>query len=151
MIRWVHYTDETRYAQLCAWVGEKIWGETRPFPMGVVMAVLSEGPPPRLEAAMVFHNFDPDAGVVEISGASENAHWLSRPVLQEMFGWPFDTLGFQAVVMRVDPDNRRLGRMLPTVGFKRYDIPRLRGRDKAEAIYVLTDDAWRASRFARRP
>ena len=49
--------------------------------------------------------------------------------------------------MRVDPANKRMSRIAEAFGFKRYDIPRLRGRHKAEAIFTLGDDEWRAGKF----
>lgn len=100
-----------------------------------------------LVAAMIFHNLDRASGVIEISGAADSARWLTRPVLFDLFAYPFKQLGCQAVVMRVDPGNARLDRILKSYGFTRYDIPRLRGREKAEAIYVLGDDDWRANGF----
>lgn len=98
-------------------------------------------------AGMVYCNYDKDAGVVEISGAADTPRWLTRPVLHEMFSYAFDELGCQAVVMRVDPGNSRLDRMLRAYGFTRHDLPRMRGREKAEAIYILGDDIWRANGF----
>lgn len=98
-------------------------------------------------AGLVFSNYDPDAGVIEVSGASDKPNWLNRAILKEMFGFTFEQLGCQAVVMRVDPENKRLGRILTAYGFSRHDVPRLRGRDKAEAFYILGDDEWRANGF----
>lgn len=108
------------------------------------MGVARDGKP---VAGVVFHNWDADAGVIEMSSASDDARWLSRPVLAEMFGYAFDQMGCQAVVLRVDPGNARMDRIARAYGFKRYDIPRIRGRDKSEVIYVLGDDAWRANGF----
>lgn len=132
------------YNAICGFVSERIWGEQRPFPSGTAMAVSDAG---MIVAGVVFSNYDKDAGVIEISAASDTQRWLTRPVLAEMFGYAFDQLGCQAVVMRVDPGNARLGRMLMAYGFSRHDVPRLRGRDRAEAFYILGDDAWRANGF----
>jgi len=100
-------------------------------------------------AVMLFHDYDADAGIIQISGASEDPRWLTRPVLREMFAFPFDEIGCQAVVMRVDPDDKRLDRILKAYGFQRFDLPRIRGRDKGEAIFLLFDDVWRSSKFNR--
>jgi len=97
--------------------------------------------------AAIYQNYDPEHGVIELSAAAASPRWLSRKVLREMFSYPFDQLGCQAVAMRCDTDNSRLARIFTAYGFKRYDIPRLRGRDKGEAIYVLADDDWRANGF----
>lgn len=97
--------------------------------------------------ACLFHNWQPDEGVIELTSASVSPRWLSRPILRAMFGYAFDSLGCQAAVMRVDPENTRMCRIASAFGFKRHDIPRLRGRDKAEALFILGDDEWRAGRF----
>ena len=97
--------------------------------------------------AAIFQNYNPDHGTIEISAAAVSPKWLSRSVLREMFEYPFGQLACQAVVLRCDPGDNRLGRIFTAYGFERYDIPRLRGRDRAEAVYILADDVWRANGF----
>lgn len=108
----------------------------------------------KLIAVMVYHNWQPECGVIEISGAATDKRWLTRPALYEMFAYPFDRLEYQLVVMRVSQNNqmangRGLQRMLKSYGFNEYRIPRLRGRDEDEIIFTLTDDQWR-SKLERR-
>lgn len=98
-------------------------------------------------AVMVFYDYDKDAGVIQISGAADTPRWLTRPILKEMFGYAFNEVGCQAVVMRVDPDNTRLHRILTAYGFTMHRLPRLRGRDKDECLFVLYDDVWRGNGF----
>lgn len=112
---------------------------------GTVMAV-ADGD--QIIGACLFHNWDKDNGVIELTSASVSPRWLSRAILRDMFGYAFDQLRCQAAVMRVDPENLRMCRIATAFGFKRYDIPRLRGRDKAEALFILGDDEWRAGKFA---
>lgn len=114
---------------------------------GTILAV-SDGQ--KVIGACLFHNYDPDAGLVELTSASLSAKWLTRRVLAEMFGFAFDQMGCQAAMMRVDPTNTRMCRIAAAFGFKRYDIPRLRGRDKAEALFLLGDDEWRSGKFTRK-
>lgn len=134
------------YNAVIAGITSRIWGKPRPMTTGPVLAVLDGD---NLLGACLFHNWQPDAGVIELTSASLSARWLTRAVLRKMFGYPFDELRCQAVVLRVDPDNAVMCRMAQAFGFKRYDVPRLRGRDKAEALFVLGDDDWRASRFCK--
>lgn len=98
-------------------------------------------------AAVLFNNWDKDAGVIELVAASDSARWLTRPVLLDMFSFAFDQIKCQAALLRCDPENTRLARILTSYGFTRHDIPRLRGRDKAEALYILGDDEWRTNGF----
>lgn len=99
------------------------------------------------KGAAIFQNYDKFNGTIEISAASIATRWLSRGILHEMFAYPFNQLGCQAVILRCADTDKRMARILPAYGFNRYDIPRLRGRDKPEAIYVLGDDEWHANGF----
>lgn len=145
MILWAWPSDPL-YAPLVRFITERIWGAEKPMSDGTVMAVEDGG---QIIGACLFHNWQPDEGVIELTSASLSPRWLSRPVLRAMFGYAFDGLGCQAAVMRVDPANTRMCRIASAFGFKRYDIPRLRGRNKAEALFILGDDDWRAGRFSK--
>lgn len=102
----------------------------------------------RIAAVLIFHNWHPEAGVIEVSAVANNPKWAQRSVLKEAFGYIFDTLECQLVVQRCAEENKRVRRLWRAFGADEYVIPRLRGRDTAEAIATLTDDAWRASKFA---
>ena len=103
----------------------------------------------KLLSVILFNNYQPEAGVIEIHGAGISPRWLTRSVLREMFQYPFEQLGCQMVVMRVSERNTRLLRILTAYGFDHVTIPRLRGRDEGERIFFLTDDAWRSNKFNR--
>lgn len=143
MILWATPGDAL-YAPLVGFITERIWGEPQEMTQGTVMAV-AEGE--KIIGACLFHNWQPDEGVIELTSASVSPKWLNRPVLQAMFNYAFNGLRCQAAVMRVDPENTRMCRIASAFGFKRYDIPRLRGRDKAEALFILGDDEWRSGKF----
>lgn len=104
----------------------------------------------RLVAGVVFHNYAPEAGVIELSSAATSRRWLTRPMLKSMFGYPFDQLGCQMVVLRVSERNVVMIEIAERFGFTSYRIPRLRGRDEAEILFTLTDDEWRAHPVNRR-
>lgn len=113
------------------------------------MGVFESGRP---IAVMVFHDWQPERGVIEISGAATDKRWLNRKTLWEMFSYPFNEVGAQIVVMRVSERNvmwngRGLPRILKAYGFNSFEIPRLRGRDEGEIVFTLTDDDWRANGF----
>jgi RimJ/RimL family protein N-acetyltransferase len=63
-----------------------------------------------------------------------------------MAAFAFGQLGCQAVVARIDGDNFGLRRSLMRRGFTAHDVPRLRGRDKAETIMILTEENARSLR-----
>lgn len=135
---------------LGGFVASRLWGDGRGFQTFGSIGIVDDGG--TVVAAMIYHNWDPHAGVIEISGAADTAKWATRPVIREMFSIPFDQFGCQMVVMRVSPKNRTatgrgLVRLLRAYGFKEYRIPRLGGRDEDQLIFTLTDDDWRSNGF----
>lgn len=139
-------------ARLSQWASIKLFGHARGFGPCATMGVF-EGS--RLVSVVVYHDYAPERGVIEISGIAENKQWLTRPVLWEIGYYPFDQLGCQLVVMRVSERNRQangrgLRRLLKAVGFSAVIVPRYYGRDEAGIIFSLTDEAWRA-KFGRPP
>lgn len=124
-------------------IGSQIPGGERGFGACVSMGMVKDG---KLIGAMIWHNYSPEAGVIEFSGAGKPG-WLTRSVLKEMFGYAYNDAGCQVTVARASEHNYRLHRILTSYGFSAYKIPRLRGRNEDEIIFTLTDDAWRANRF----
>lgn len=103
----------------------------------------------RTMGGVVFHDWNPDAGVMCMSAAGEPG-WLTRPVLYAMHSYIFDQAGCQLAVMQVSERNERMRRIGLAYGYTETRVPRLRGRDEAEMIMTLADEDWRASRFHRR-
>lgn len=131
---------------VAAWVAAHIPGCERGFDRPVSIGVL-EGE--RLIGGTVFHNWNPEAGVIEMSSAGTSPRWLGRKMLKAIFGYVFDQVGCQLVVMRVSERNSRMIEIAERFGFDGHLIPRLRGRDEAEWIFTLTDDQWRQHPLAR--
>lgn len=141
---WLTPKDGDGYRAVKRFLAHRIWAKPKDIPDGTAMVIMNgEGP----MAAVLFNNWDKDAGVIELVAASDSARWLTRPVLLDMFSFAFDQIKCQAALLRCDPENTRLARILTSYGFTRHDIPRLRGRDKAEALYILGDDEWRTNGF----
>lgn len=141
---WLHRGGE-EFSAVEIFISCKIWGHPKKMP-GDTAIVSVSGRGDALGAAL-FYNYSSSHGTIEISGAGISGRWLSRAVLYEMFAYPFNQLGCQAVYMQCDPGDAVLARIFAAYGFQRYDIPRLRGRDKAQAVYVLGDDVWRNNGF----
>lgn len=147
MITWA-FAEGIDAERLGYLVADRIWpGQGKEFGNCRALVVMNGD---ELAAGMIYHNYDPAAAVVEISGAAWFKGWMTRGVLRAMYSYPFNDCGCQAVVQRVPDEDKAQHRMLKAYGFERYRIPRLRGRDKAENVYILTDDAWRASSFNRK-
>lgn len=133
------------FAKVEAFISRKIFGTAQAM-LGDTAMVSMNAAGDALGAAL-FQNFYRSFGTIEISAAAVSPRWLSRSVLFEMFTYPFDQLGCQAVILRCDPENAVMQRIATAYGFERYEIPRLRGRDKAETIHVLADDVWRKNGY----
>lgn len=105
----------------------------------------------RLIAGIVYHNWDPEAKVIEISGAALPHHyWLSRETIRRMYQYPFLQIGCQMVVQRNDAENERLLYMLARYGYSLIKIPRMLGRDKDGVLACLTYEDWRDNKFNKR-
>lgn len=130
-------------AGIAEFVSLGIPGCERGFGQCTTMGVIRDG---ELIAGIVYHNWSPETGVIEISGFGTDSRWLNRQTLHAMFEYPFDQLGCQMVVARHPEHNKRLRRMWRAVGASEYIIPRLNGRDEALVVSTFTDDAWREGR-----
>jgi RimJ/RimL family protein N-acetyltransferase len=121
-----------------------IWGQTGCLRGFCSMAVFRSG---KMVAGTIYHNWQSEAGVIELTSASTDRRWLTRPVVRAMFHMAFDMIGAQLAVLRVSERNSDMVNIARRFGFDGVLIPRLRGRDEAEWVFSLTDDAWRASRW----
>lgn len=106
----------------------------------------------KLIAVLVYHNWNPETGVIEISGAADTSRWLTKPILYEMHAYPFNQLGCQMIVQRNSERNakangRGLQRMLKVYGYERIRVPRLYGRTEDGILHCLTEEAWRANGY----
>ena len=101
----------------------------------------------QLAAGLVFHEWNPDGGTMELSAAACNPAWTQRDVLREAFGYVFSHC--QMAVARTSVENRPVRRLWKAFGASEFVIPRLLGRHADGVIYTLTDDAWNSSKFMR--
>ena len=99
----------------------------------------------------MYHNWDPEAGVIELSGAAlPGVNWLTRETLKRMFQFPFLQCNCQMVVQRTPADDRRLLGILAAYGYDLVAVPRLFGRNRDGVICCLTREAWAGNKFNRR-
>ena len=135
---------DPNFRVLLAGLSSAIWGEPREVAGDTILA-LTDGED--VIGIVAFHNYDAKAGVMELSAAAETPRWLTRRDLHAVFSCVFNQCGCPAAILRCAPEDLRMARIATAYGFKRYEIPRLRGRDESEIVYVLGDDQWRANGF----
>lgn len=132
--------------QVADWVSVRIKGCERGFGQCQAMGVAHKD---KLVAGVVFHNWEPETGTIEVSGAAEDSRWMTRKVINEALTYVFDTAKCQMLVARQALDNAPARRLWLGIGGTEYIIPRLRGRDTDGSIITLTDDQWAQSKFKR--
>jgi len=104
----------------------------------------------QLIAGIVYHNWDVEAGLMEISGAATHPRWLSRRTLMLMHCYPFGVdCKCQMIVQRIPADNVRLLSIVKRYGYELREIPRLFGRHRNGVVATLTDEAWFNNLFNR--
>ena len=104
----------------------------------------------QLIGGTVFHDWNPAANVIEMSSAATSPRWLCREMIAAIFGYVFNGVMCQCVVMRVHEDNAGMVDIARRFGFDEFFIPRLGGLDKGLFVFTLTREQWEASRFNRR-
>lgn len=105
----------------------------------------------RLIAGLVYHNWDPDAGTIEISGAAlPRQKWLTRETIARMYQYPFLQIGVQMIVQRTPADDKRLLRQLSVYGYEFVKHRRMFGRNRDGIICSLTYEDWATNKFNQR-
>lgn len=102
-----------------------------------------------LVAGLIFHNWRPKAGVIEVSAAAIDPRWATRGVLQKALSYAYDDCGCQMVCARTSESNTRTRRLWKALGATEIILPRMGGRRASDALLCLTDDAWGQSSFMK--
>lgn len=124
------------------WTAMQIWGEVRSFGENVTFGVFQGDV---LCAGLVWNEWNPDAGTIELSCAHVGSTLASKRVFPKAFEYPFSFA--RMIVARYDETNKPCRRLYSALGAKQYRIPDLRGEGKAEIIATLTKDQWAKSRL----
>lgn len=103
-----------------------------------------------LIAGIVYNNYDPDAEVIELSGAAIDPRWLTRESIARMSRYPFLELGVQMVVQRTPMDNEPLLRQLAATNYTFIKVPRMFGRERDGVLCLLTYEDWVDNKFNKR-
>ena len=109
----------------------------------------------QLLGGLVYRNWCPEVGTIEISGAAvPGTNWLSRRTVNIMYDYPFYQCGCQMVIKTTMADNFIVLRIMAAVGFSLHTIKRLGGRDRDGVVGTLTVEQWEESPYnvkRRRP
>jgi hypothetical protein len=104
-----------------------------------------------LVAGIVYHNWEPDAAIIEMSVAAlPGVPWLSRETIRRMYEYPFIQLNCQMVTNRMDLRDERLLAQCARLGYSLIRIPRMLGRGHDGVLGLLTAEDWSANKFHQR-
>lgn len=120
------------------------WGQGRGFGACTAVGADQDG---KIVGGFVFNNFDPEAGVIEVSFAGIGKRWLNRSLLYAAFSYVFDQLGCQMALSRTPAHLGHAVRICRAYGFKQVTVPRLFGRHEDGVVSTLTVEDWRANGF----
>ena len=95
-----------------------------------------------LVAVLLFENYRPEDGTVEVGGAATTRRWMTRAVANALAKFIFGDLDCQMAIFRTSERNKSLSMLMKRAGFELIVIPRLRGRDEAEHWFFMTSEAW---------
>jgi RimJ/RimL family protein N-acetyltransferase len=102
----------------------------------------------KLLGGLVYRNWCPEVGTIEISGAAiPGTNWLSRRTVNVMYNYPFYECGCQMVIKTTMADNEIVLRIMAAIGFSLFKIPRLGGRYRDGVVGTLTVEDWEASPY----
>lgn len=136
-------TAEAYY--LALWIAEKVGlSEDQLWSGYAVLGVSLDG---FLAGAVAFHDYHPEHGTMQMTGAFDDKRAFTRPVLNAVHGYIFDASKCQLAIMRTSEYNATVRRQARALGYREHILPRLRGRDEADVMLTLTEEEWRDNRF----
>lgn len=101
----------------------------------------------KLIAGIVYHNYHPKEGVIELSAFSLSKRWLTKKTIYSILNEPFVSLGCQMLIFRTSSKNDKMLKINRGLGFSEILLPRMRGKNEDEFLFTLTDDDWKSSKY----
>jgi RimJ/RimL family protein N-acetyltransferase len=94
-------------------------------------------------AGIVFSDYYPDYGTIQVSVAAETPRWATRGIVAEILSYPFFQLGAQKVWSAMPHDNTRAIRFNKGIGFKQEGILARQFGDKHAVITRMFAEDYR--------
>lgn len=141
-----------RAAELMEWAGALIphIGADGGFdgPYGIFEVVGDSG---RRMSAVIFHDFQPSCGTIQVSCASVTPYWASPNVLHDLLSYAFDTNGVRKLWMAIPHDSEDVISFNLHLGFKQDAILRYHFSETQHAVILsMLESEFRQSRWARK-
>lgn len=129
--------------EVIPWVAERIEGCERGFAEARGLAVLDGSG--RVCAGVVFHDWSPERGLIELSAAATNPMWLTRNVAKAVMTYVFSVA--RMAIVRTSEKNTRVRRIWRALGGVEHVIPDLWADGEAGVVVTLREDQWKESRL----
>ena len=112
----VFYGDD---ANVSRWVAERIPHVDDFGPCSALGVVNSKGEP---VAGVVFHDYQPKCGTIQISMAANTPRWATKRIIKEILAYPFYQLGVRKVWTATPHTNERAIRFNIGIGLKKEAV-----------------------------
>lgn len=110
--------DIDNSAAVADWVGSRI-PHVSTFGPCTGIAVLNED---RILAGVVYHDYQPDFGTVQLSMAADNPRWAKKEIIAGLLQYPFEQLGCYKVWTATPVENTMALRVNEHIGFLREAV-----------------------------
>lgn len=131
--------------EIARWVGEQIG---RDIDWGPCEAIGVSDKDDNLIGGVVFSNYQPHFGNIEVSFAATRADWLTPNLVRGIMSYPFDQLGVRRITSLTPKKNRKARQFLKKFGFVHEGTVREGFGTDHMIISGLLEREWRAHRFA---
>lgn len=103
----------------------------------------------QIVGGVVYHDWNPEAGTIEMSTGSIYPRWLTKKNVSEFLAYPFEGCGCQMILTRASVENKRAVKLNLGLGFTPQTIPRLYGEHIDGILFRLTREDWQRGKFCR--
>jgi RimJ/RimL family protein N-acetyltransferase len=124
---------------LCQFVGQRIGVPSSSFSPCGSIGIEHQG---NIIASVIFHNWIPDYGVIELSAAADDPRWLSKTVIRTIMNICFEQHKCQQIYTRQSSENNRAIKIYRFLGFTEIILPNMRGESKDETLMLMTKNQW---------
>jgi RimJ/RimL family protein N-acetyltransferase len=131
-------------ADVAAYVAHRIPGVDDFGPCAGLGVVDSEG---RLVAGVVFHDYQPQFGNIQVSFASDRADWLTPSLVRAIMRYPFTQLKVNRITTLTPKRNRRARQFLKKFGFRLEGVIRKGFGTDDCMVSGLMRTEWESHRF----
>ena len=122
--------DQSEY--VAAWVADQIPHADDFEPCYAIGVVVGES----LVAGVVFNNYQPKYGTIELSMAAVSPRWAKRETIKELLEYPFSHLGCYKVYTVTPIDNEKALKVNAHIGFKKEAVLASHFGEKRHAVIM---------------